>query len=629
VWNDRRLARRAARGDRDAFAAIFRRYQQDLYRYCVALLGDEQDAQDALQNTMVKALGALPGERRQIELRPWLYRVAHNESIELRRRARPTSPLAEELPAPTAGPEQRVADRRRLRDLLADVAALPERHRGALVMRELAGLDFEEIAAALDTSPGAARQVLYEARRSLQQMTDGREMSCDAVTALLSEHDGRVGRRRDIRAHLRDCPECKRFAAGIRSRSETLAGIAPLPAIAAAAIAKGALTGGGAAGTGAAAGGGAGAGTVGGGSAGAMAGGGGAAGTAGGALGTGAAGGAATTAASTGTAGSAGVVASATAKVASTGAILKSTAAIVAVLGVSAVAADHASLFQGGSSPAGGGGNPPAVVGGPGAGAASDGETGHGADAGPGAVPMARSQFKPTGAVEVGLRDPADARMASADHPANGHAWGRANGHAARAGGRGVGAENQGAGSVERGAGGLGRNGAAGPHPAHPQHPAHPVQPAHRSRPAHPARATHAARPAHAPRTAQAAHPGQGARTAHAGQATRTTKPAHSSHAARSNSRPAAHPDHAVHTGKGGGSSKSTGSPQAQRQAGGSASAADTPTDHPEPSSHQVTKEARSTPVEAVTTTEAAAPAAESGEVASADEEDRAGLERK
>ncbi|MGH2940049.1 MAG: RNA polymerase sigma factor, partial [Solirubrobacterales bacterium] len=243
MWNDRRLVRRAARGDGDAFAAIFRRYQQDLYRYCVAILGDEQDAQDALQNTMVKALRAIPGERRQIELKPWLYRVAHNESIELRRRALPSEPLAEEVPAPIASLEETAADRRRLRDLLADIGELPERHRGALVMRELGGLDFDEIAAALDTSPGAARQVLYEARRSLQQMSDGREMECAAVTAKLSGQDGRVARRRDIRAHLRDCPECRQFAASIRRRTETLAGIAPLPAIAAAAIAKGALSG--------------------------------------------------------------------------------------------------------------------------------------------------------------------------------------------------------------------------------------------------------------------------------------------------------------------------------------------------------------------------------------------------
>ncbi len=85
AFSDRRLARRASRGDQRAIAAIFERYRQELYGFCLGLLGEPQDAQDALQNTMVKVLRALPGEEREIALRPWLYRIAHNEAIELRR----------------------------------------------------------------------------------------------------------------------------------------------------------------------------------------------------------------------------------------------------------------------------------------------------------------------------------------------------------------------------------------------------------------------------------------------------------------------------------------------------------------------------------------------------------------
>ena len=81
--SDARLARRATTGDEAAFAAIFERYGQDLYRYCRAVLGDPTDAQDALQNTMTRVLHALPGEQRTINLRPWLYRVARNESLTL------------------------------------------------------------------------------------------------------------------------------------------------------------------------------------------------------------------------------------------------------------------------------------------------------------------------------------------------------------------------------------------------------------------------------------------------------------------------------------------------------------------------------------------------------------------
>src|SRR5882762_8541585 len=103
LLSDDRLALRATKGDRRAFAAIYRRYHQSLYRYCLAIVGDSQDAQDALQNTMVKVLRALPGEERKIELKPWLYRIAHNESIELLRRRRDTRQLDAELPASGSG----------------------------------------------------------------------------------------------------------------------------------------------------------------------------------------------------------------------------------------------------------------------------------------------------------------------------------------------------------------------------------------------------------------------------------------------------------------------------------------------------------------------------------------------
>jgi RNA polymerase sigma factor (sigma-70 family) len=248
VLSDDRLARRAVKGDEHAFAAIFRRYHQSLYRYCLAIVGDSQDAQDALQNTMVKVLGALPGEQRRIQLKPWLYRIAHNESIELLRRRRETRQLDPELAAAGSGLAEEAASRERLRRLISDLDELPERQRGTLVMRELAGLDFAEIGTALGTSPAVARQTLYEARLSLRQMDEGREMSCEKVTKALSDGDGRVTRRRDLRAHLRTCASCRRFREEIGGRERDLAALSPLPAVAAAGLLQGLLGGHGAGG---------------------------------------------------------------------------------------------------------------------------------------------------------------------------------------------------------------------------------------------------------------------------------------------------------------------------------------------------------------------------------------------
>jgi RNA polymerase sigma factor (sigma-70 family) len=248
--SDGRLARRAVEGDEHAFATIFRRYHQKLYRYCLAIVGNPEDAQDALQNTMVKVLRALPGEDRKVELKPWLYRIAHNESIELLRRRRESRPLDTELPAAGIGLAHEAESRERLRHLISDLDELPERQRAALVMRELSGLDFAEIGTALGTSPAVARQTLYEARLSLRQMDEGREMSCRTVMKVVSDGDGRVTRRRDIRAHLRTCADCRRFRDAIGSRQRALGALAPLPAAAAAGILHGLLGSGSSAGGG-------------------------------------------------------------------------------------------------------------------------------------------------------------------------------------------------------------------------------------------------------------------------------------------------------------------------------------------------------------------------------------------
>lgn len=243
LLSDERLTRRACGGDQRAFAAIFQRYHQELYRFSLAIVGNPHDAQEALQNTMAKVLRALPGEEREIELKPWLYRIAHNESIDLLRRRREAIELDVEQVAPGYGLAEDVVTRERLRQLLDDLRELPERQREVLVLRELSGLSFEEIGGALGTSGAVARQTLYEARQSLRQMDVGREMGCAEVTNALSDGDGRVARRRDVRAHLRSCAGCRRFREEIKSREHDLAALAPLPALAAAGMLHGLLGG--------------------------------------------------------------------------------------------------------------------------------------------------------------------------------------------------------------------------------------------------------------------------------------------------------------------------------------------------------------------------------------------------
>jgi RNA polymerase sigma factor (sigma-70 family) len=118
VSSDARLARRAARGDRGAFAEIFARHHQAIYRYCRSILRDDEDAADALQSTMAAAMRGLEGETREIALKPWLFRIAHNESLSLVRQRRPQASVDDvELPA-RSGPESEVLASERLRELV-------------------------------------------------------------------------------------------------------------------------------------------------------------------------------------------------------------------------------------------------------------------------------------------------------------------------------------------------------------------------------------------------------------------------------------------------------------------------------------------------------------------------------
>jgi RNA polymerase sigma factor (sigma-70 family) len=249
LLTDERLARLAAKGDRLAFEAIFDRYHQELYRYCVSLLRNRDDAADALQSTMMRALRALDGDTRDISLRPWLYRIAHNESMTLLRQVRPDR----EREAPVTvvqDVEASASTRARLAALLDDIRDLPDRQRGALVMRELSGLGYDEIAEALATSPAGAKQAVYDARRALYAMAEGREVECDVIRRILSERDRRKFRGRAVRAHLRTCAECRTFKAHIDSRESKLASFTPsLPAAAAWQALHGAFAGAGVSGS--------------------------------------------------------------------------------------------------------------------------------------------------------------------------------------------------------------------------------------------------------------------------------------------------------------------------------------------------------------------------------------------
>jgi len=240
LLGDERLARLVGNGSERAFASLYERYHQPLYRYCRSIVRDDTDAQDALQSALASAFVALKRGQRDAPLRPWLFRIAHNEAISLIRRRAGTGELTDAPEQCAASAEDRAGERARLALLVADLRELPDRQRGALLMRELSGLSHEEIAIALDTSVGVTKQAIFEARRGLLEFGEGRSMQCEDVRRTVSDGDRRALRGRRVRAHLRDCALCAAFAAAIPGRSGDLQAVVPAlaPAASAAMLAR-------------------------------------------------------------------------------------------------------------------------------------------------------------------------------------------------------------------------------------------------------------------------------------------------------------------------------------------------------------------------------------------------------
>ena len=164
---DRRLVTLVREGYEAAFEEIVRRYGRPLTRYAAAIVGSRSE--DVTQDALSKALLALRrDDEKEIELRPWLYRIVRNTALNDLRDRPPTTEILEEAIAAGRGTAAEAEEREQLQDLIERLRALPERQRAAIVMRELEGLSHEEIAAALGLSGGAARQVIFRAREALR-----------------------------------------------------------------------------------------------------------------------------------------------------------------------------------------------------------------------------------------------------------------------------------------------------------------------------------------------------------------------------------------------------------------------------------------------------------------------------
>jgi RNA polymerase sigma factor (sigma-70 family) len=247
-------------GNEDAFRTIHDRYRARLHAYVRQMLGASQsDAEDALQDVFLRAYNALRSNERDIALRAWLYRVAHNRCIDLLRRPVPPPADLFDLSRPPAADPSTATERREdLRRLVQDVRRLPEQQRSVLLMREMDGLSYADLAAALDVSLPAVKSLLVRARMGLVQAAEARDTACFEVREDLAAAHGRGVRANGrARRHLRDCAGCRAYRRDLRGRQKALAGLSPVAGAGPLSLLAQLVGGSGAAGGGAVAGGGA------------------------------------------------------------------------------------------------------------------------------------------------------------------------------------------------------------------------------------------------------------------------------------------------------------------------------------------------------------------------------------
>jgi RNA polymerase sigma factor (sigma-70 family) len=231
LQGDEKLIAMARAGNPGAFETIVDRYQGRLLGFCRQMLGSTEDAEDVLQEVFVNAYKAMLADEREINLRPWLYRIARNRCLNYLRKpkadAQESMDMVPEVEA--ASTAERVHNREEFRQLLNDVSKLPETQRSALLLREMDALSYEEIAAAMDTTVPSVKSLLVRARISLTEASQARLLTCGEVRVELSEAaEGLRKVSAPVRRHVRECDECGDFRSQLRSNEKALAALFPV-----------------------------------------------------------------------------------------------------------------------------------------------------------------------------------------------------------------------------------------------------------------------------------------------------------------------------------------------------------------------------------------------------------------
>ena len=177
LQSDQQLVALVRCGHQGAFDTLAARYQRRLLSFCMQMLRSKEDAEDALQDVFASAYSAILADDREIQVRPWLYRIARNRCLNQLRRTAPVAVDSMDEHSAENGRTlvEKVVGRQELRELLGDVQALPDTQRTALLLREIDGFAYAHIAVALDTTVPGVKSLLVRARLGLLDSAAVRE----------------------------------------------------------------------------------------------------------------------------------------------------------------------------------------------------------------------------------------------------------------------------------------------------------------------------------------------------------------------------------------------------------------------------------------------------------------------
>src|SRR5215218_8983286 len=231
LQSDERLITLIRRGNHHAFEALVARYQARLLAFCRHMLSSKEDAEDVLQEVFAAAFNAILADEREINVRPWLYRIARNRSLNHLRRATAVGVDSMDVHFSEGGltTADKVHKREEFRLLIADVQDLPETQRTALLLREIDALSYDQIAEAMETTVPSVKSLLVRARVSLAEAAQARLLSCDEVRVELGAvSEGLARTTAPVRRHLRTCDRCAGFRKQLRTNNRAMAALFPV-----------------------------------------------------------------------------------------------------------------------------------------------------------------------------------------------------------------------------------------------------------------------------------------------------------------------------------------------------------------------------------------------------------------